>query len=192
MSDERIWNRQENEPPIWYSRFMRFLLMYPKRSVSAVFTAEHEGKNKQEKTRTNAGPEWYNAAKQWQWEERAEAYDVAQFAEEEKVRQRVYRSGWALDHNRVLTLMEVAQSLRKMVDEPDKVWLPDVKSVGTGPTAERVDLLQFNADLYRELREYLTDISDETGGRTKKTETTLKGLPKVYIDLNEDEDGSVE
>ncbi len=50
-----------------------------------------------------------------------------------------------------------------MIKDPAKIWLPDVKSIGTGPTAERVDLVQFNAPLIRELRACLDDIAAELG-----------------------------
>lgn len=190
MSEQ--WDRQEGEPAIWYSRFRRYLLLFPKRSVAAVYAAESEPKDEEDEKERKNGPSgrWYEVARAWRWEERAQAWDAAQFAEEEQARKRILQSGWALDHNRIMTLIEVTQVLRQMVNDPAQIWLPDVKAIGSGPGAERVDLVQFNADLFRELREYLTDIAEETGGRAKKQETTIKGLPKVYVDLAPDEDGS--
>lgn len=170
-----LWDRQEGEPAIWYSRFRRYLLLFPKRSVAAAFHQEYS--NKPENTRKSENPDgtWYEKAKAWHWEERAQAWDAAQYAEEEQARKRILQSGWALDHNRIMTLIEVTQVLRQMVNDPAQIWLPDVKAIGSGPGAERVDLVQFNADLFRELREYLTDIAEETGGRVKSTKTEHSG-----------------
>lgn len=187
-----FWERQEGEPLIWYSRFRRYLLLFPKRTVAAVYATESGPKEDDNGKQRKSEPSgyWYDIAKQWHWEDRAQAWDAAQYAEEEQSRKRILQSGWALDHNRIMTLIEVTQALREMMNDPSQVWLADVKAVGSGPGAERVDLVQFNADLFRELREYLTDIAEETGGRAKKQETTIKGLPKVYVDLSPDEDGS--
>ncbi len=48
---------------------------------------------------------------------------------------------------------------------------------------ERVDLVQFNDALVREIRACLADIASEMGERVKKTEATLKDFPKVYINM---------
>jgi hypothetical protein len=178
----------EGEPLLWYNRFTRFRLMFPRRSVAAVFHGEQSSRNP-EKPRRNPDNDWYNAAKRWQWEERAEAYDAAQFAEEEKIRARVMRSGFALQHNRILALQKQLEDLIAMTAEQDKVWVPDVKAIGNGPDAERVDLVQFNDALFKEVREYLTDIAEEMGERVKKQITTHRGLSKMYVDLNDNEDG---
>lgn len=186
------WDRQEGEPAIWYSRFTRYRLLFPKRSVAAVYALEQEpkegGDGKQRKSEPSGY--WYEMAQHWHWEARALAYDAAQFAEEEQARKRILQSGWALDHHRIQTLVEVVQMLRQMMQDPAQVWLADVKAIGSGPGAERVDLVQFNAELFRELREYLTDIAEETGGRVRRQETTVKSLPKIYLDLDPEEDGS--
>jgi hypothetical protein len=70
------WERQEGESARWFFRFRNYLYLGPMRSVNAA--AELERKSKKEKSRTNTGPEWYNAAKRYQWQERAEAYDKEQ------------------------------------------------------------------------------------------------------------------
>lgn len=197
MSDEQqrnIWEKQDGESSVWYRRFSRYLLMFPKRSVAAVYNEENNepdhGEENREKPRKSEPPgHWYEMAKQWKWEERAEAWDAAQFAEEEKIKKRVIQTKWALQHRRILALQEVAQSLLDMMGDENKVWVPDVKSIGSGPDAERVDLVQFNSDLYKEFREYISDIAEEVGGRVKKQETTHKGLSKMYVDLDDDEDG---
>lgn len=131
---------------------------------------------------------------QYRWQERAKQYDVEQakildeaIAEE---RTKILKSRYALMHKRVELLDRKIQQLVEITDDEKGIWLPDVKSVGTGPGAERVDLVQFNADAFRELREYLDDIAAELGERVKKADTTVTLVPKTYLDLDESEDGS--
>jgi hypothetical protein len=167
--------RMEGEPLLWYRRFMRFCLMFPRRSVAAIYSEEHpEETTKDDKRRQNAPGSWYAMAKRWQWEERAEAYDAAQFAEEEKIRARVFHSGFALQHNRILALQKQLEDLIAMTTEQDKVWVPDVKAIGNGPDAERVDLVQFNAPLFTLIDKFTASIAAEMGERIKKTELTGK------------------
>lgn len=198
MSDEQEqvqgpqpWEKQEGEPALWFRRFERYRLMFPRRSVCALYHEEHPKKN-QEKPRTNPGPEWYEAAKHWRWEERAEAWDAHEFAEEEKIKVRVMRSGFALQHNRIVALQEQLSTLLTYTQEEHRVWVPDVKGIGTGSDAERVDLVQFNDALFKEIREYLADIADEMGERIKKKDVTHRTIPPdSYEGIGPDEDGSV-
>jgi hypothetical protein len=36
----QVWQQQPGEPPLWYSRFHRFLLMGARRSLLATYNAE--------------------------------------------------------------------------------------------------------------------------------------------------------
>lgn len=130
----------------------------------------------------------------YKWQERVKQYDADQARARDEIiaaeRAKVFTSGYALMHKRVEQLNALVEKLIEMVADESKVWVPDVKSIGTGPTAERVDLVQFNDALFREIRAHFADIAAELGERVKKSETTIKSLPKVYIDLDQDEDGS--
>lgn len=75
--------------------------------------------------------------------------------------------GFALDHIRVRSLKLLAARLEEEIGQEDKVWLPDVKQIGAGDDAERVDLVRFNAPLIEQFRGALADIAEETGGRQK-------------------------
>lgn len=55
-----------------------------------------------------------------------------------------------------------------------KVWLPDVKQIGGGEHAERVDIVRFNAALIEQYRGTLDDIAKEKGERKQKMEVTGK------------------
>lgn len=191
---DRPWDQMEGEPSLWYRRFTRYRLMEPVRSIAAVY--QEESKN-DEKRRSNAPGTWYDIARQWQWEARAAAWDAHVDAEIEKTiaaeRKKILRSELALQHERVKLLNRKAKQLAEITDTETGVWTPDVKSVGTGPNAERVDLVQFNDAAFRELREYLTDLADEMGERVKKKEVAYKELPPDrYEGITEDDEGSEE
>jgi hypothetical protein len=193
VSDEcNPWSQMPDEPDLWYGRFMAFLRLGTKRSVNGARSKAL--KKSQENSRANAGPEWYEAAKEWRWEERARAYDDLVRAEEDRViaeeREKVLRSGFALQHKRIQALQKLTDKLIEMTDDEEKIWMPDVKSVGTGPTAERVDLLQFNAPLFTLIDKYLGSIASEMGERVKKKDVTLTELPpNVYTGFDPDQDG---
>lgn len=176
---QQVWNRMEGESLTWYRRFERFRLMEPTRSIAAVFAQEYS--KRPEKTRKSlvADGTWYAIAKQWDWEARAAAWDAYQDEQIEKQiaaeRKKVLKSRFALMHKRVELLDQKIAQLAQITDTEERIWMADVKSVGTGPTAERVDLVQFNDAAFRELREYMKDIADEMGERVKTTKQEVSG-----------------
>lgn len=196
---QRPYDRLPGEPALWYHRFERFRLMAPVRSIPKVYREEKQSQNAEKHRKTQkAQPEnpdstWYAMARLWRWEERAAAWDAELDAELEKEiaaeRKKVLRSELALQHKRVELLNRKAKQLAEITDTEDQIWLLDVKSIGTGPDAERVDLVQFNDAAFKELREYLTDIADEMGERKKQDNSTIILLPKVYNGSDPDEDG---
>lgn len=140
---------------------------------------------------------WREMAQRYQWVERAAAWDALQIAEIEKnvvaEKARTLLTDYALSHRRVAQLNEQAKQLVAMLDDPHKVWVPDVKAIGNGPKAERVDLVQFNAALFHEIRATLDDIAAELGERVKKKDITLRELPPDrYEGIDEDDEGSEE
>jgi hypothetical protein len=82
MTTRKHWERQEGESARWFLRFRNYLALGSKRSINAAY--EQERKDKQVKASTKAGPEWYNAAKRYNWKIRADAYDQDQ--DEQKAR----------------------------------------------------------------------------------------------------------
>ena len=131
---------------------------------------------------------------QHSWQDRVRLYDAEQAKVQDVIiaeeRARILKSRYALMHKRVELLDRKIQQLVDITDAEKGIWIPDVKSVGTGPDAERVDLVQFNSDAFKELREFLDDIAAELGERVKKADTTVTIVPKTYLDLDESEDGS--
>jgi len=130
------------------------------------------------------------------WQERVREYDAeqARFQGEAILQERtkILKFRYALMHKRIEQLDRIAQKLLDYAEDEEKVWLPDVKAIGNGPGAERVDLVQFNDALFREIRAHFADIASELGERVKKTDTTVTVIPKTYLDLDPDEDGSEE
>lgn len=94
-------------------------------------------------------------------------------AAEQERRRTAMEMGTALDYERVLKLRHIVEVLAEEFDEIDKRWLPDVKSIGSGEFAERVDIVRFNAALIEQYRGALDDLAKETGGRKQRTELTL-------------------
>jgi len=75
------WDRQPGESMLWFSRFEAFRLLGPCRTV------ERSGQRKTSESRGKPKPlsgHWYEAAKQWSWKSRAEAWDMMNLAEAEK------------------------------------------------------------------------------------------------------------
>jgi hypothetical protein len=171
--EHKAWEQLPGESSLWYGRFTRFKLMIFGRSVAAVFREEMRGNERNEPP-----GRWYEESKKWNWEARATEWDAFQTEETEKViareRALVLRSGFALQHKRVLALDRLANKLIEMTEDEDKVWIPDVKAIGNGPGAERVDLVNFNAPLFTLIEKYQASIAAEMGERVKKTELTGK------------------
>jgi hypothetical protein len=195
MDERKPWEQIEGESMTWFRRFDRYRLMVFGRSVAAVFQEEYS--KKLDNTRKSMEPDgtWYKIAEKWQWEARAAQWDAFQAEEAEKIiareREIVFRSGFALVHKRVQSLDRILNKLIDMTEDQDKVWIPDVKAIGNGPGAERVDLVNFNAPLFALIDKYKASIAAEMGERVKKKDITVTELPpNVYL-FDPDSDGSV-
>jgi hypothetical protein len=117
-----------------------------------------------------------NWSSRYGWQRRAEAYDAELDRLKTERAEEIMRSGLALAHERVEKLKDLAAFLETQMYEQDdtgaypNVWLPDVKQIGGGEHAERVDIERFNAALIGEFRATLDDIAKETGGRKQQME----------------------
>lgn len=119
--------------------------------------------------------------KQWSadfdWVERASEYDARTEERKNAMREKELSSGLALDFERVRKLKKLAGMLHEQIfttgedgQNLPNVWLADVKQIGSGEYAERVDLVRFNAALIAEFRDTLDDLAKEVGGRKSKAE----------------------
>jgi len=112
------------------------------------------------------------------WQARADLYDAQIERRKTERAERIMQSGLALDHERVQKLKRLARVVEGQLYEQAEdgryrsIWLPDVKQIGSGDNAERVDLEKFNAAIIEEFRGVLDDLAKETGGRKVKQEIT--------------------
>lgn len=133
-------------------------------------------------------------SQKYDWPERAKLYD----AELERIKneraEEILQSGLALAHERVQELKELSDFLKSQLYERGEegvyhnVWLPDVKQIGSGPDAERVDIERFNAAIIDQYRGVLDDIAKEVGGRVVRQEVTGQTEVTVNFISNVDDD----
>lgn len=167
MSDEQeqdAWERQEGEPNNWYSRFVLFLQLGPSRSLRKAIAAEKATKGDKEQQFSDVSllsvpRSWFDASHQWNWRERAEAWD-------EHRRKQVFVMGNAYDVTRVEKLAKYSERLEgeidKMLTSLENKKLEDIKKPW------------FNQFLYEKYLQSLEALAAETGGRVKKQEITGK------------------
>ena len=67
------WDRQPGEPNLWYSRFERYRLAGPSRSIRGLLNSE-KGTKSNKRRRCIPGA-WSRASTRWNWKDRAEAWD---------------------------------------------------------------------------------------------------------------------
>lgn len=167
------YDRITGEKILWYSRFLLYRDMGPRRNV--LKTYQHvlgQQGHIAPKSVTSIPRAWFDASHAWQWQERAEAWDAQQQQEkdarskalqelEAQEIERIMTSGYALVHERIKTLDQMARSIEHSFLDPktDKMvyqWL--------------------NPDLLREWRGMLDDIAKELGQRIKKIPVEHSGM----------------
>lgn len=171
MSDEIApWERRENEPNLWYDRFMAFLLMGPSRSLLGAVHQEEAQKSPKKPSDSTPGA-WKDAANEWKWRERAEAWD-------EYRRKQVFTQGNAFDLTRIENLNKYAGKIEKELDKmftslpkkPRRPW--------------------FNHFMFDKYLQTLEALAAETGGRVKRNETTINLPPDLYAGITPEDEGS--
>lgn len=68
------WDRQDGEPAMWFERFTAFRRLGPARSIERAYRSQikpEQGKTGQKR----AARHWFDAADEWAWKARAEAWD---------------------------------------------------------------------------------------------------------------------
>lgn len=156
QSDENVlWERQEEEPNLWYDRFVSYLQMGPSRTLLGTANAEQVQKGSEPFNGTPGA--WLNAFKQWNWKERAEAWD-------EHRRKQVFTQGNAYDVYRVEKLNKYSQRLETQIDK----MLDDLEK-------KKTRKVWFNHFLYEKYLQSLEAIADETGGRIKTVKQEVTG-----------------
>jgi hypothetical protein len=127
-------------------------------------------------------------SKRFGWATRAPTYDRAEEAAKQAAldaeraavaeqRRQVLATGFASDLARVQALNRLAELLEEQIYEDadrrkHRVWLRDVKQIGSGEFAQKVELERFNGALIEQFRGTLDDLAKETGGRVQKIAPT--------------------
>ncbi len=129
--------------------------------------------------------EW---SSKYHWQVRVAAYDKAIQAELEAAaaarRREVMESGLALDFERTRELKRLAVLLLEEIHTEEKRWLPDVKQIGSGAFAERVDIVRFNAALIEQFRGTLNDIALEKNERKQNIQHSGPGGGPIEVDVS--------
>lgn len=169
------WDRQPNEPARWYARFQVFLNLGTHRTVEEAyrFTATVEGlKGKR------PGGQWYEIAREWEWDTRAAAWD--DLKREELRTQEADRAFDAREHRlqmidgllqavfRVLMAMSMFQPDADTDADTANEWLPTLRVMFKDLiTAQRneltipgqdaaIDMQPFSADEFAQAQQQLT------------------------------------
>lgn len=158
MDDEQLpWEWQDGEPNLWYDRFLVYLRMGPSRTKLGAVHLVEEAEKGREKQSSKVPGAWNDAASEWRWKERAEAWD-------EYRRKQVFTQGNAYDVNRVEKLNKYSERLETEIDrmldalakkKTRKVW--------------------FNHFMYEKYLQSLDALAAETGGRVKTTKQEHSG-----------------
>jgi hypothetical protein len=165
-----------------------YLRLGPGRSLTALLQEYAELDQSRPPTRALGTLKLWS--QRFEWQARADAYDaeIERRRQAEQVeldrqaaerRREVMQSGLALDFERVerlkrlealllLELADVDEQGHPVALKPDSVWAPDVKQIGGGESAERVDIVRFNRAIFETVRGLLDDLAKETGGRKQQ------------------------
>jgi hypothetical protein len=84
------------------------------------------------------------------------------------------KTGFALKEKRVEVLSELAERMAEELLKGGRLWLEQVKALGSGEFMQIVDYEEFNGAEVAQLRGTLDDIAKEVGDRKTKLEHTGK------------------
>ena len=165
-----LWERlaDKNESSRAFAAFCVYRDLPPmERSLDKAYTlSKNDGTNAVQKRYTANGT-WQGWSTQYDWVNRAKAFDDFRFQKQAEAKQSeidkiIAECGYASMHERVKALAEVADILKAEIKSKEKLYL-------FGKLGET-----FNKDLIDQYRGTLEDIAKEVGGRIIKKEVTGK------------------
>lgn len=147
-----------------------YLRLGPGRSMAKLLARYQDAPETPPTRRLKTLKQW---SSQYQWQKRAAAYDAETERQKSEYARQMMQSGLALDYERVSRLKAMAELLEDQILTRDdgrypNVWLSDVKQIGSGEFAERVNIVRFNSPLFEQWRGLLDDLAKETGGRKQE------------------------
>jgi hypothetical protein len=142
--DFNPWDQmtEEGENNLWYSRFLLYLQMGPARTLSGALRLADRAEGRAEHSEPYGA--YKEAAKKYNWAERAEAYDAY-------VRKTAFSEGYAYDLTRIKKLSTLADTLEEKV----AAMLRTMKPSRGG----------FSEKLVERYLQTVEAIAKETGGR---------------------------
>lgn len=162
------------ESPQAKQAYADYLALGPGRTLSAL-QAEYLSRTEAVPTRQLSRLKFWSSEFDWQDRLSAIADAEAKAAEDREAayRRAIMETGYALPHERIQALKELADALKHELTaegEENRRWVRDVKQIGSGDTAERVDIERFNAAELEQFRGLLDDIAKELGDRKEQVQ----------------------
>lgn len=161
------WERQKGESGRWYYRFHDFLMLGPNRTMI--------GAIRKNGRKAGARKYWNEKAIQYDWHNRADAFDQHQAELEEEMRFEVLHSGLSLDWQRVHSLKKIADGEENLVLDTQKELKKDGQALNDSLTKRYVGVKS-------SYDKTLEAIAQETGGRVKRI-SYKKELTDYAIEL---------
>lgn len=151
------WRQIEDEPWLWYQRFIKYFLPQgPGRSIAKAYEAmvatEHaevaEARRKLGKKKAIPAQMWSQQARKWDWRNRSKAYDKFTYAEAllevDKARLTLLANADGAAKALVSALDNERLKVAAAKEILDRVGLPGTTNVGLGP------IEKFTADEFRQ------------------------------------------
>ena len=166
------WEKQPAEPPIYFEVFDRFRLMGPDRSIRGAVREWYAARNEAEPARREK--RWYEAARRWRWDARADAF----WRQENRKIERLLERDRQRDRKIRLSISRLAR--RKFADSLASL------------TSARIDalnpklLIEALLSLNEEIRIETLDTPDDRKARKAENPETFE-LPRLEDRLNDDE-----
>lgn len=154
------WDRQPDEPALWFSRFDAYRLLGPKRSVTAAWNAETGVKVQGKEAPSN----WYQSAKKWRWQERAEAWDAQELPSRQQQQLAELAETRARHREMSRTVQDLALKAFERLQADDLSPLEALRYFESGVDLERKAIEE---PLIAEVARILEEIKKSRKGRKK-------------------------
>lgn len=204
MQEPNAWDRLAGEPVLWFSRFERFRLAGPTRSVLSVYHAEvaREGA----KRRNGLPSSWLRAVNRYRWRERADAWDEYEIERDRQEHEALRQRGIADRQNRLDALNDIFNRMKAVIDARAAsplfaafpggstgllalrpVLLKVYKDAGDGaltPTRESMLVYDARVDvaLLRQMLDYLKHVAIEVGDWNERREVSGSVPATIYVE----------
>lgn len=171
------WDRERDaetghfkEPMLWFARLTLHRLCGPGRSLLGTYNKERvqNGAGK----RKSLPSSWFNAARLWDWDERAEAWDLAEM-ERREAQYQTACDAWAKNR------FEFATTARKKLDQ--LIAFPVVRQTKAGGDDKTYIIEPLSAKEIKDI------IAAYKGIDELARTTTRERLPKIGTDITSDD-----